>query len=487
MRKNPARSFPHPDLFLLEDTSHPPRSRGLLPPLGRALGHLMDLELEQAAREVMWWKLVREAHFYGERSAPPDLASKEAAAEKRWLKAKHEARGAGMSFAEVNHLSERGFDTARTFFKHGIELPRANPLLVKRGKVASLGDTPVKEMSPTHPSLKENIVVLGPMGHIGEIFGYHPKTHILYFLIDPADKKAFVQRIVQEPLFYPNHRPSLGGEGTLDAFWKNRRTQKLASAIQFYVNEEGTLVVTHMQTKAAWRRQGLNALLIDHIKASFPHTKVIFDKPTDEGEAFMQARGYEGAFRRPPRGNPLRPELTVENYDQPVTLVCGDLEVLFHHEGAGGVPDVENVRYKGIMALMTPRTFLRLAPPLDPPSPTSRHALQQATTKEGFVSSGNEREPLHGWGAPYLVVDEDCTRIKGHEGRHRCTELVARGCGDEPIPVAIFVGNLRARHLGQEQLEKLRAGLIREKTNSARVPGPLFNVAFCNDVEYRWS
>ena len=35
----------------------------------------MDLELEQAAREVMWWKLVREAHFYGERSAPPEEAS----------------------------------------------------------------------------------------------------------------------------------------------------------------------------------------------------------------------------------------------------------------------------------------------------------------------------------------------------------------------------------------------------------------------------
>lgn len=176
----------------------------------------------------------------------------------------------------------------------------SNPTLKKRDKIAYLGDHTVKERAAESAILdsdvQENIIIAGPFGKgIAQIFGFHSNTHVLYFLIDPANRPELADKIRKGdkmPIF-PNYRP-YHAPGTIDQFWASDRkfTNKLAGACQYVPYEdEKILLITHMSVKAAWRRQGLNTLMINAISQEYPDYEIVFDDPTSDGKKFHKSFG----------------------------------------------------------------------------------------------------------------------------------------------------------------------------------------------------
>jgi hypothetical protein len=140
-----------------------------------------------------------------------------------------------------------------------------------------------------------------------------------------------------------------------------------------------------------------------------------------------------------------------------------------NRNGAGSVPDVENIGYMGAMVLMKPSLFLTLAAP-----------LEGYTKTVDYLMSGQETV----FGTPFLdinLVEETRTaQVKGHEGRSRMTFF--KGLTDDaPMPVALFIREsnytLRARQIEPWMLELIQSGVTSERTPTSRgnfVDGPLF-------------
>jgi len=190
---------------------------------------------------------------------------------------------------------------------------RRNPLITQhvsgKKKIVSYGDVSMREAASRKQfdDTDENIIIYGPFGRMGEFFGFHPKTSVLYLFADPADRKEMYEnlkadRVKQPPLFH-RHRPAYGGHpGTLEAFWKNRATSKMMAAVQYYADGD-TLVVTHMTVKPKWRRNRVNTFLVDWVMNHVGTKRVVFEEPTEEGGKFMKT--YGGSEK--PRGNPVKP------------------------------------------------------------------------------------------------------------------------------------------------------------------------------------
>lgn len=239
-----------------------------------------------------------------------------------------------------------GIDLWRLQHPHS---PVMNPALVKRErrvsrpdrpfdetkKVVYFGDEPLYDFS-RHATfsgddaerIKENILGTPPMREWGPaarqltfVYGFHPNTQTLYFLTDPSKKSAF-RKIAQgdagPPIFH-RQRPTYGHPGTIPAFWKNKNTKSLAGAVQFYVDDEaardfsamrikdesgkihvrkepvdpdgvqpGDLVITHMAVKPAWRKSGLNMLMVRYLVEQHPHERVVFEDVTPDGLKFAR-------------------------------------------------------------------------------------------------------------------------------------------------------------------------------------------------------
>lgn len=146
-------------------------------------------------------------------------------------------------------------------------------------------------------------------------------------------------------------------------------------------------------------------------------------------------------------------------------------EVQFDNvSGAGSVPMMANLHYMGVMATITPRTFLDLTPGFG------------AEKRPGTVSFLETNEgPL---GSPFLIINtqghEDMPAVSGHEGRHRMWWIANHYGEDFEVPVGLFIreGNysLRAREIDQELIEKISLGCFKEKA-SYFVEGPIYKSA----------
>lgn len=112
--------------------------------------------------------------------------------------------------------------------------------------------------------------------------------------------------------------------------------------------------------------------------------------------------------------------------------------------GVGGSPDAANVDYRGFTAFMPPKQFLQVNPPRDLSVEPIDHLLHA-------LDAG---EPI---GTPILYVDrtpDDEWQVVGHEGRGRMMALRQRH-PDALFPVAVHpLGNVRARHLSEDDTFK---------------------------------
>lgn len=127
-------------------------------------------------------------------------------------------------------------------------------------------------------------------------------------------------------------------------------------------------------------------------------------------------------------------------------------KVTFDQEkGVGQVPLNQNVNYRGFTAMMRPSKFLELASSLEKPNRSSVEHIK------------NSIEEGKGIGSPFLNLDFETGRVKGHEGRHRML-AIQEVQGDEPVPVHIFGrGEDRARHLASEDIESFRNKMTAEE------------------------
>jgi len=124
--------------------------------------------------------------------------------------------------------------------------------------------------------------------------------------------------------------------------------------------------------------------------------------------------------------------------------------------GIGQVPLNENVNYRGFTAMMRPSKFLELAKGLDEPKKDSVDHITNSI-KQGKAI-----------GSPFLNVDFETGRVKGHEGRHRM--LAAQKVnGDQHVPVHIFGhGEDRARHLDKDAIHAFRRQMTGEEGRTSR-------------------
>jgi len=119
-------------------------------------------------------------------------------------------------------------------------------------------------------------------------------------------------------------------------------------------------------------------------------------------------------------------------------------------DGIGNVPDVDNIEYLGFVVLMRPSTYLAICPPLD--ATTKSPGLRDAIAAGKPISMG------------FIQVDltEDEFVVHRHEGRNRARAILDLH-GDDPIPVAVLLrGGDRARHVTDEHLARLAAGVRRQ-------------------------
>lgn len=111
--------------------------------------------------------------------------------------------------------------------------------------------------------------------------------------------------------------------------------------------------------------------------------------------------------------------------------------VFDQQRGVGQVPHNVDVLYYGVVVYLKPATFLGLVPAKQPePTPQYLASLRQAMLQSGGV------------GSPFLDLKPDESgsgaMVVGHEGRGRMLVL-QQDQPDFPVPVHIFVRNLRGR------------------------------------------
>ena len=144
-----------------------------------------------------------------------------------------------------------------------------------------------------------------------------------------------------------------------------------------------------------------------------------------------------------------------------------------NEKGLGSTPNNRNVSYKGLRILMRPKTFLRLAAPLNRKEARSADNIKQHIQQGGSIAS------------PFLVVDipggwnvgdfSTPAKVISHDGRNRMW-AVEEEEGNDPIEVHMFfTDGFRNRDIKLEWIEQLKQGLIMQGTSTV-AKGPLFKM-----------
>jgi hypothetical protein len=146
-------------------------------------------------------------------------------------------------------------------------------------------------------------------------------------------------------------------------------------------------------------------------------------------------------------------------------------DVIFDNlDGAGAVPNMADIFWKGVLVSMTPRVFLSLTPPLSKRERPETHEFLKRTQR-----------PL---GSPFLIfkcgIGDGETLTYGHDGRHRMFEIANKHGLDFKIPVGIFIVVdhylLKAKDIDVTMVETISEGVTREESRQF-VGGPLFDKA----------
>ena len=153
----------------------------------------------------------------------------------------------------------------------------------------------------------------------------------------------------------------------------------------------------------------------------------------------------------------------VSGLNQIVNGICFD-----QLSGLGAVPNNQEIQYLGMVVMMRPSTFLSLSERVVIPKSSVDYLAEALRSRRAIAS-------------PFLKIDipndpMGVPEVVGHEGRHRSLAIM-EVAGDVPVPVHLFPRSLRARHLKDELVARLRAGMMREDAWQF-VPGPLFEEAW---------
>ena len=125
-------------------------------------------------------------------------------------------------------------------------------------------------------------------------------------------------------------------------------------------------------------------------------------------------------------------------------------------KGLGATPNTQNIKYIGIVALMTIDNFLAIA------------ADHEGQREQSALDIKEAIEAGYGIGAPWLEIelddfhDKNVARCIGHEGRAR---LIAckKYFGLTEVPVQVWFPGYRNRHVTPEVLQWLKEGITKER------------------------
>ena len=144
-----------------------------------------------------------------------------------------------------------------------------------------------------------------------------------------------------------------------------------------------------------------------------------------------------------------------------------------NNKGIGATPNNRDIDYKGLRVLMRPKTFIRLAAPLN----------RQDATSIDFIK--NKIESGEGIASPYLTIEipeqwkdgsiEVPAKVIGHDGRNRMW-AVEEEEGNDPIEVHLFFYNMKASDIKPEWIERLKKGMIMQGSSGVESKGPLFKM-----------
>jgi hypothetical protein len=144
--------------------------------------------------------------------------------------------------------------------------------------------------------------------------------------------------------------------------------------------------------------------------------------------------------------------------------------VIDNKNGWGAVPNNQEVDYLGLRVMMSPKTFIDLAAPLDgePSNEIFKHIQNGGKIGSPFLRI----EIPESWTDGDLLMP---ARVVGHEGRNRML-AIEKVIGNAPIEVHLFFSQgLRNRHITDDMKKMLNKGLVKEKSKSI-VRGPLFSL-----------
>jgi hypothetical protein len=132
-------------------------------------------------------------------------------------------------------------------------------------------------------------------------------------------------------------------------------------------------------------------------------------------------------------------------------------KVIFDNKkGLGSTPNTQNIKYIGMVAMMTIDNYLAIA------------ADHEGQREQSALDIKEAIEAGYGIGAPWLEIemddftDEKPARCIGHEGRARLISC-KKYFGLTEVPVQIWFPGFRNRHITSEVLQWLKDGITKEK------------------------
>jgi hypothetical protein len=146
-----------------------------------------------------------------------------------------------------------------------------------------------------------------------------------------------------------------------------------------------------------------------------------------------------------------------------------------NQSGWGQTPNNQEIDYMGLRVMMKPSKFLNLASNL----------TVDDSARSSIEKMKNHARTGGSFGAPtlYISVDEEWENgkfilpawVTGHEGRHRMNAQLELE-GNAPVETHLIISGWRNRDFTPDVIEALRNGMIKERTETWFIQGPLFTL-----------
>jgi len=273
-------------------------------------------------------------------------------------------------------------------------------------------DKPLKTMKLM--DIKENIVFIRqPTSN-----GFMAEGYSLIYFMDSTESAQKMGKGQLPYLMFPKGNIHSGGNPITDV-WKKKYqkpgTEHIIGMIE--ANSMPDLIyVDFMSTRASYRRNRINSLMIDVMREKFPDAKIEFSSSTNNGRKF------------------------IKSYDHTHTNLNESVNILENHDisypeakGKDVMTFAGDINWKGKIIHISPQKFINLAAPLD-------ERLVNSKSIENLKNRMVNQLPLD---PLVLVVDMKTKEVVGHEGRHRAR--VAMDMGVKIVPVLMLTGSNYSR------------------------------------------